>query len=161
MSDTDLRSVVLRQYPVGVGVAAKQHNDELVREFTIIAGGRAEGSSTPELPERLVSIMDTIRRQYGAGLEDRDARLFAAADAGIEHIDIEMRLPVAAADAARALGALLDEVDEFCRNGQHLLTMATPAPLLRFRRWYFDEVIAQLAGAEPTPWPEHEDAAAS
>lgn len=157
MSAPDLRTVVLKQYPTAIGVAAKQHNDELVREFTIIAAGRDQGSSSPELPARLISVMDTIRRQYGAGLEDRDARLFAAVEAGIEHIDVEMQLPPAAADAARHLGEVLDEADEFCRSGQHLLTIATPPHLLRFRRWYFNEVIGQLAGAAPTPWPAHED----
>ncbi len=104
MSSPELRTVVLRQYPVRLGVDAKQHNDELVREFTIIAAGRTDGTAQDALPSRLIANMDVIRRQYGAPLEERDARLFAALDAGVEEIDVEQNLPPAAAGAAQALG---------------------------------------------------------
>lgn len=155
MTTTDLRTVVLTRYPTRLGVRAKQHNDELLREFTIIAAGRANGTADDDLPARLVTVMDTIRQQYGAGLEERDARLFAAVDAGVDELDVEQQLPTAAADAARALGEILDEADEYCRQGQHLLTLATPADIVLFRRWYLDEVAAQLRGAEATSWPAY------
>lgn len=153
MSTPELRTVVLRQYPVRLGVAAKQHNDELLREFTIIAAGRADGTAQDELPSRLVAVMDVIRRQYGAGLEERDARLFAALSAGVEEIDVEQRLPAAAAGAAQALGAILAETDDFCRQGRHLLTLETPPDVLQYRHWYLSEVVTQLEGGPATPWP--------
>ncbi len=153
MSTPELRTVVLRQYPVRLGVAAKQHNDELVREFTIIAAGLTDRTAQDALPSRLTAVMDVIRRQYGAPLEERDARLFAALDAGVEEIDVEQKLPPAAAGAAQALGAILDEADEFCRQGRHLLTLETPPDVLQYRRWYLSEVVTQLEGGAATPWP--------
>ena len=56
----------------------------------------------------------------------------------------------------RQLGALLEEVDDFCRSGQHLITLATPPESLAFRRWYLNEFIAQMERHEPpVPWPDY------
>ncbi|CAN5191697.1 hypothetical protein BH24ACT1_BH24ACT1_03630 [soil metagenome] len=71
-------------------------------------------------------------------------------------MDVEYRVPPEAKEAAVALGALLDEADEFCRNGIHLLTLATPPGPYALRRWYLSEFIAQIDGADPTPWDEWE-----
>jgi hypothetical protein len=50
---------------------------------------------------------------------------------------------------------MLDEADEFCRRGRHLLTLETPPELVVFRKWYLQEFIDQIErGAEPTAWPE-------
>jgi len=50
---------------------------------------------------------------------------------------------------------MLDEADDYCRRGDHLLTLATPAEELRFRRWFVGEFVEQLGGAAPTPWPAY------
>ena len=49
---------------------------------------------------------------------------------------------------------MLDEADEYCRRGDHLLTLATPPEELRFRRWFISEFVDQVNGAPPTPWPD-------
>ncbi len=43
----------------------------------------------------------------------------------------------------------------FCLQGQHLLTLATPEPSVRYRRWYLGEFSGQLAGKAPTSWPDY------
>jgi hypothetical protein len=48
---------------------------------------------------------------------------------------------------------MLDEADEFCRQGKHLLTLATPPDLRRYRQWFLGEFVAQIGGRPPTPWP--------
>jgi hypothetical protein len=50
---------------------------------------------------------------------------------------------------------MLDEADEYCRRGEHLLTLETPPELVRFRRWYLQEFVNQIAGAAPEPWPDY------
>lgn len=149
---SELRSVRLQRLPVALATAAQQHSDELLREFALIAGGRASGESDGELPERLVTLMEQLRHRYSSVAEERDAQLFAALDAGEEHIDVEMLLPPEAAAAAQAVEAMLEEADRFCSGGDHLLTLATPQPLVAFRQWYLGQVMDQLAGAAPTPW---------
>jgi hypothetical protein len=150
----ELRTIVLRQLPVPLWLAHQQHLEELLREFTLISTGRDQDHEQ-HTPSRLVALVETLRERYGAGSEERAARLFAAAEQDIPELDLEMELPTAAADAVGPLVDLLDEADDYCRRGQHLLTLATPPQLVLFRRWYLTEVAEQLRGAAPTPWPSH------
>ena len=78
-----------------------------------------------------------------------------ALERGESEIDLTYHVPPAAAGAAQQLGDMLDEADEYCRRGNHLLTLATPAEELRFRRWFISEFVDQLRGAPPTPWPDY------
>lgn len=153
-SSADLRRVRLLNLPVRLWVAAKQHNDELLREFTLIATATdaTDSAARQELPERLVSVITALRQQYGSGSGERDEKIFAAHDAGIEHLDLDVELPANAAPALRGVAGLLDEADQFCSSGRHLLTLATPPQLLAYRRWYLGELVAQVDGAPPTPW---------
>jgi anti-anti-sigma factor len=67
---------------------------------------------------------------------------------------VRYEVPAHAAVAAAELGAALDEVDDYCRNGD-LLTLVTPPEALSFRRWLLGEFIAQIRhGASPTPWSD-------
>lgn len=152
-SAVEMRTVRLLQLPLRLWAQAKQNMDELTREFTLMtadSGGDADGHDTPA---RLVALAAELQQQYGAGAEQREAPLFAALQAGEKHVDQTFELPVAAAGAAQTLGVMLDEADEYCRQGKHLLALETPPELVAYRRWYLDEVIGQMGGAEPTPWP--------
>jgi hypothetical protein len=64
-------------------------------------------------------------------------------------------VPEAAASAITHLGDIFDEADDYCRAGEHLLSLATPPESLEFRRWFLGEFVNQIAGAAPTPWPAH------
>jgi hypothetical protein len=150
----ELRQVRLLNLPVQLWVDAKQHNDELLREFTLIATAKDSPAEGHAVPERLLAVITTLRQQYGQGSSERDARIFAANAAGIRQLDMVVELPRTAAPALRNLAELLDDADEFCRSGQHLLTLATPPELVAYRRWYLRELAMQLEGAAPTPWSE-------
>ena len=68
---------------------------------------------------------------------------------------LEFALPEAAGPACVQLAEMLDEADDYCRVGHHLLTLATPDEIRTFRSWYLGQVRDQLAGAPPEPWPDH------
>jgi hypothetical protein len=51
---------------------------------------------------------------------------------------------------------MLDEADEYCRSGQHLLTLAADDEIVRFRHWYLEQFIAQIAGEQPVAWPDYD-----
>ncbi len=62
-------------------------------------------------------------------------------------------MPPQIADAVRHLGAVFDEADAYCREGEHLLTLATPPDALAYRHWVLEEFIAQIEdGRAPVPW---------
>jgi hypothetical protein len=63
-----------------------------------------------------------------------------------------IQVPPSAGDASRELDRMLDETDDFCRDGT-LLTLAPPADVVAFRRWYLTELVEQLEGRPAHPWP--------
>ena len=69
--------------------------------------------------------------------------------------EVVYRVPSDVAGAATALLALLDEADEFCRSGQHLLTVVSTPEVRRYRHWYLSEFVRQIGGDEPVPWPAY------
>jgi hypothetical protein len=108
----------------------------------------------------LMALVDLLVERYSGLNDDARNRLEDAIDRGDQVIaDHVMQMPPEAGQAAQALGAMMDEAEAFCRQGKHLLTLAEPAEVLAYRRWYLDQIVAQLADAAPTPWPQYRAAA--
>lgn len=159
MTPTDRVSVRLIGFPLQVYGRSLEHSAELLREFSLIALGQRDGHN-PALPARLLAIIDALTQDYAGVTDATDARRDQALEAALESIDLTYLVPPSAGEACRALRAVLEEADEFCESGESLLTLATPAEARRFRDWYFDEFISQIAGAAPTPWPAYAHASA-
>ncbi len=122
-----------------------------MREFRLIADQPTDAPSG--VPRRLLELVQVLTSRYGGLNEEQENRIEQAIAAGEPFLDeIVFTIPRHAADASGQLGAMLDEADEFCRAGEHQLTLATPPDLVAYRRWYLDEFIAQIGGADPTPW---------
>ena len=155
MTADGLVDVHLLQVPVAIWGKTQEHSDELFREFALIASGGSPGS----VPARLTELVETLNATYAGVSSEQERQLFEAAAAGVPEIeDLAFQVPAAAGEAAVALGQLMDEADEYCRTGEHLLTLTSPPDQLRFRRWYLDQFVTQIAGAPPVPWPEYESA---
>lgn len=166
MAAEPLVTVRLLQLPVALHARTQQHGDELLREFRLLAesvavdradGGDPTGASAHDvhLPRRLVELTERLTSRYGHFATEADARLEAAVATGQSTIDLEYRVPPEVGGAARELSALLEEADEFCREGRYLLTLSTPPDLSRYRRWYLAQFVEQAAGADPQPWPRY------
>jgi hypothetical protein len=149
--------VRLLRFPLQVYVRALEHGNELMREFTLIAMSQAYGD-TPPLPHRLVQLIEALTHEYSGVTDEADAQRDEAVDAGLESTDLMYLVPPSVGAASRALGALLDEADDYCRQGGTLLTLATPPEAKRFRDWYLGEFTRQVTGAEPIPWPDYDAA---
>lgn len=167
-ADAALVTVRLLDLPVRVFAETQQHSDELIRELThiahqIAASGEAGGTdvaavphTSRELPARLVALVEELNAGYSAFTAQQEQQLDDAVAAGELSIsELVYLVPPAAAGAARHLGAMLDEADDFCRAGRHLLTLAPQPDLVAFRRWYLSEFENQIAGRAPTPWPQY------
>ena len=102
-------------------------------------------------PSRLVELVQVLGVQY-AGTSDRpDEVIDIAIDRGEAVVDLTYIVPSGVAEAGRALDALMNEADGFCRSEQ-LLTLARPPLLVKFAAWYLRCFIDQVAGAGPAPW---------
>src|SRR3954447_6052569 len=142
------------ELPVELWRRTQEHTDELIREFMLIASEeRQEQPSGHTVPTRLLMVIDELTQRYAGFGDENETRLADAAERGDASIDLVYDLPVDVSGDVRRLGGVLDEADEFCRQGEHLLTLATPADQVRFRRWFLDEMVRQIAGDPATPWP--------
>lgn len=148
----DLVRVRLVHVPVPVQVAASAHMAALQREFDVLSAAADRTS----VPGRLVALIAELEERYGGVGEQPGAELEAAIERGDDVIDLEYVVPRHTAEACVRLGDLLDEVDDYCRQGD-LLTLATPPESLAYRRWFLGEFVAQISGASPTPWEDVRD----
>ena len=158
--DDQLVQVHLLQLPVRLAARAQEQFQELLREFTLIATDGSTPGDEP-VPARLLQLVDVLTQQYGGmntEAEDRLEDAIARRRTVIE--DHVLDVPKAAGPGAQALGDIIDEADEYCRSGQHLLTLAALPEVVAYRRWYLGEVVSQLAGGAPVPWPQHTAATA-
>jgi hypothetical protein len=147
-----LVTVRLLGLPLTVHARAQEHGEEPQREFVLIAGQLQHAEDGSSLPRRLLDLIEALQGRYSGFTADQEDALEAAMAAGEAAMDLTFRVPPDAAEAAVALGAMLDEADEYCREGKHLLTLATPPDLVAYRRWYLDEFVRQIAGEPPRPW---------
>jgi hypothetical protein len=147
-----LVTVELRRLPVELQARASEHAQELQREFVLIAEGLQHAEGQSPLPRRLLDLIDTLQRRYSGFTGEQEDALDQALRDGVPTLDLTFTVPPDVAEAATTLGALLDEADEYCREGKHLLTLATPPDLVAFRHWYLEQFVDQIAGRPPEPW---------
>jgi hypothetical protein len=156
MTDSELYQVRLQQLPVPLWSRSQEQHDALMREFALMSVPTDEGERTRHVPTRLRELIDTLTADFEGVSTEQEQQLYAAAAAGQQVIDeLVYTIPRAAVPASKALGDMLDEADEYCRQGQHLLTLAADDELVRFRRWFLDQFIDQAGGKPPVAWPDY------
>lgn len=146
-----LVTVKLLDLPIPIHARTTEHSDELMREFTYIRAQSVdpEGST---VPAKLLDLVDEISTRFAGFTAGSQAELDAAMSAGKASIDLEYLVPPDVATACIHLGELLDAADEYCREGEVLLTLATPDDLVAYRRWFLEEFVRQASGEPPRPW---------
>lgn len=152
MSTERLAEVRIVGLPLDVYKIAAEHFDELKREFALL---RAEAETADSIPNKLVTVSDQLTTRYsGFTTTPNDVR-DKALRRGDATVDLVYSVPLSVKEACVELEKLLDEADEFCRRGQHLLTLAAPPEVADFRRWFLDEFVNQIGGEAPMSWEEY------
>ncbi len=141
--------------PVQLQRRAQQHNEELTRELTLIAERMRQHGTPAALPARLVALVEQLSHQYGGMSDEQEEQLEEARASGADTVDLTYQLPPSAAGAARALGQMLDEADDYCREGKHLLTLASPPDLVSYRHWFLSQFTEQAVGRPPVRWSDY------
>jgi hypothetical protein len=155
-------TVRLLHLPIGLFLRAREHHDDLVREFTLMAIGETEDAarreahsasdnSRPALPPRLRELVDILGRRLGATASRADAERDAAIARGDATVDLSYEVSTSIASDLVTLTDLLDDADEFCRT-ERLLTLPRDPDMVRFGHWYNNEFLRQFDGHEPTAW---------
>ena len=145
--------VRLLNYPLDLFLRAQEHADDLLREFVLISRSSDVDPARMRTPARLVALVDELTTTYEGMSELPRADRDAAIERGELRVDLVYVFPLQALEPVRQLGRALDEADDFCREGQYLLTLETPPDLVAFRHWFVAEFERQAAGQAPLPWP--------
>jgi hypothetical protein len=155
MTDADDRfEVRLLDVPLALRERSRQHGADLLREMELISLGHAAGTAQHELPNRLLELAQELERVYGPYVAANTDEMDAALDRGEEALaEVIYHLPRRSVSFMDHVESILREVDDYCRAGQELLTLAPPADVAAYRVWVSDEVRRQYAGEPPTPWP--------
>ena len=146
-----MRDVRLIGFPLDVHRRATEAFEGLRREFQLIAMRSPEAE---DVPERLLQLVDALSVEYEGLSTQTDGIRDAAAARGDAEVELVYRVPPEVAGACIALSRMIDEADEFCRQGDVLLTLASPPEAVAFRRWYLGEFVAQLDGEPPVAWAD-------
>lgn len=137
-----LRTVRFPAVPVADYLALQAHNDALFRELELISIELERGGTAMVAPT-LAVLVDQLHSRF-RGQRDSYRDVVAAALArGEPTVDLDTKVPRSAAGAALGYLELLERADELCRAGV-LLTPEPPAKVKDLRRWFVEEMVAQL-----------------
>lgn len=144
-----LSEVRLLSVPVRIWEQATAHQESLQREFDILRVGVPPDA----VPHRLHAFISNLDVRFADPSEEMWESLRDASERGDEEVDVSISVPAAAGGMARNMRALFTEVDEYCRSGDALMTLAAPPELVEFREWFLGEFERQINdGLPPTPW---------
>jgi anti-sigma regulatory factor (Ser/Thr protein kinase) len=137
-----LRTVRFPAVPVEGYLALQAHNDALFRELELISIELETGGAARVAPPLAELVGQLYWRFRGQRDSYRDV-VAAALARGEPTVDLETKVPASAATAALGYLELLERADELCRAGV-LLTSEPPAEVKDLRRWFVEEMVAQL-----------------
>ena len=143
---------VLRDYPLRLWEEQQQHSEEMIREFQLLLSGQETGQTVQTPPARLVELADFFVGRFGVLLDEISAARQEALQQGLDRMDSEVPLVDGTAELLERVREVMDDVDEYCRQGE-LLTLARSPQQLALQDWTTRELVGQLHGASPTPWP--------
>jgi hypothetical protein len=148
------RRVRYLDVPVADYLALQEHNDALFRELQLIRiRMHTQGGEAAEAPPGLPSLVDRLLAQFRSQSDTLRDEVARAQDRGAETVDLVSEVPPAAVPAARAYVELLEEADEFCRSGD-LLVPPPPERVRWLRRWFVEQMAAQLLDGAPPGRPD-------
>ena len=136
------RTVRFPAVPVDGYLALQAHNDALFRELELISI-ELETGPAGRVASPVAELVDQLYWRF-RGQRDSYRDVVAAAQArGQRTVDLETTASPSAAAAALAYLELLERADELCRRGV-LLTSEPSAEVKALRRWFVEEMVAQL-----------------
>jgi anti-sigma regulatory factor (Ser/Thr protein kinase) len=136
------RRVRFEGVPVDGYLELQGHNDALFRELELVSI-ELEAGDDADRASPLADLVDQLYRRF-RGQRDSYRDVVAAAQArGEATVELETTASPDSAGAAWTYLELLEQADELCRSGV-LLTPEPPAHVKALRRWFVEQMAAQL-----------------
>jgi PAS domain S-box-containing protein len=163
VEDPGAATVVLRSMPPTLWLAAREHHDAVLRELALHRAGEhrfvddlaAADRARFAISSALSSEVDRARQQ---GRLSRPLPQYHPGSLPEVPDAFDLVLTVTAAQSAdfSALQDVLDEGEHLAASGRLLVHPGLPE-IVAVRDWACEQVVAQLAGSPPAPWPGADD----
>lgn len=155
-------NVVLRSMPPTLWLSARQHHDAILRELTLYAAEHDVSADFAAADAARYTISNGLLAVLNQALSDGAAAgptrrpLPGAGRSRLpwtpESLDLELCIDRDAGQAFLALQATLDTAESLAVTGELLIRPGLPE-IVAVRDWVCGQVVAQLRGAPPAPWP--------
>jgi PAS domain S-box-containing protein len=152
-------SVVLQSMPATLWLSAREHHDGILRELVYYL------AEHPGIEADIVAAdaaRSTISASLVAAIEEAARRGETKPPVALGHrsplpwvpsnLDLELQVDPEASGTFAALQDVLDMAEALAVDGV-LLTRPGLPEIIAVRDWACEQVIAQLSGAPPQPWP--------
>jgi GAF domain-containing protein/anti-sigma regulatory factor (Ser/Thr protein kinase) len=139
--------------PVALVQKASEEYEGVFRELRLMKEHAQDGGHAAPLTDRLALAVSDIEPHFHGLSPGLDDRWQEVVDHGTETYDWHLSLPVSALSEFEFSNTMLDEADAFGHTAQLLSLPASPVSIA-VRRWFLGELIGQLRGKAPVPWPE-------
>jgi hypothetical protein len=146
------REVRFLGVPVDAYLELQAHNDALFRELELVGIELASrGPGAAPVPAPVAGLIDRLYRPFRSQRDSYRDDVAAAQARGDQTVDLSTSASPAGVASAWSYLDLLEQADELCRTGV-LLTPQPPARVRALRRWFVEQLDAQLLdGAPPSP----------
>lgn len=151
LDDGDHVVIELINFPVRLYVEARQHHEELLREFALLALSPPKDRPGHVVSPILLEVVNGLGVRYAEIGEYTDTVGDDLARGGEVSADLRYEVPRRMAAVMQEIAGLFNRAEELCRDGA-LLTMPTSSLQLQFGTWFIMEFINQTAGKPPSPW---------
>jgi PAS domain S-box-containing protein len=151
--------VVLTDLPPLLWLAARQHHDALTRELVLHAAENdvpgiefaASDRARATVSETLIGRLEEMRRSAGA--DPGDGYSYRGSQPWMP-VAVDLVVPIQAAlgPSFAMLQDMLDTAERLAAEGDLFTSPGLPE-IIEVRDWVCDQVVAQLAGVPPSPWP--------
>jgi PAS domain S-box-containing protein len=151
--------VVLASMPATLWLSARQHHDAILREFVLYCAEHgapkidlaAADKARSTISNALIDALDEARASGMARpvLPDGHPSPLPWVP---DHLHLGIEVPADTAWQFAALQDALDVAEALALEGKLLLRPGLPE-IIAVRDWACEQVIAQLAGGPPAPWP--------
>lgn len=135
--------VQLEDVPVRLFLESQDHQHDLIRELQLIGLSTSSGPQHLDGPSRLAAAISEVLTTYSPVRSSTREQALAALDRGEQRVTLAVPVQEGMGQALRRWLRLLEEVDQLCRHGE-LLLLAPRPEVSEFRRWYVEQITAQL-----------------
>ena len=153
------RTVRLLALPPTLWLAARQHHDALVRELALYLVEHDDVEvDVPATDRARSTVSQAVVAAVEAAAQDGSARpvLGAGHPSPLPwtpaSLDLDLEIPPDLGPAFAAMQDTLDAAERLAAAGRLLLRPGLPE-IIAVRDWACEQVVAQLAGVAPSPWP--------